>query len=872
LASSSDANARRIVAYGFRNPFRITERPGSGEIWVGDVGWNTWEEINRISTPADSSADNFGWPCYEGSARQPSYDNLNLTLCEELYASPGAVVQPVFTYRHTDSIVGGEACANGQGSSTVGMAFYEGGNYPAEYDGALFFADYSRDCLWVMPAGANGLPDPTKRKNFLIPASNPVHLEIGPNGDLFYVDLNGGSIRRIEYSDGNRPPVANATANPTSGQAPLTVTFDGRASTDPDGSPLTYAWDLDGNGTFGDSSSATPSYTYTSPGTYQPRLRVTDPQGASDTSPPINVEVANTPPVATIDTPAAGTTWKVGDTIAFSGHGSDAEDGALPASALRWNVVLMHCPLDCHEHPLQTLSGVSGGSFSAPDHGLPMHLELRLTATDAFGVATTATRQLHPRTVDLALRTEPAGLTLEIAGSSSTTPFTKRLIVGSTTTLSASSPQDLAGTRYEFQSWSDGKAATHSITAGATGTTYTATFTPVGPDVQGDRSTYVPITPIRVLDTRKGIGLSGEFGVNAPRSWTVAGFDGGSIPTDAVAVTGNVTVTGQSAKGYVSLTPGPNADPKSSTINFPRGDTRANNVTIPLAADGRLSAVYKATSGSTELIFDVTGYFLEGANATYSPVTPYRRVDSRNGSGMPGGSPAKFASGVPRSFGIAGSDGIPANAVAVTGNLTAVRQSSSGFLALTPDPEPAPTTSSLNFPVGDTRANGFTAPLNGSGRLSVTFVSSSSAATTDVLVDITGYFVESDDGLAYYPMAPVRAFDTRATTNTGISGPFISRTPRGLTIAGQWGTVAGARAITGNLTVTRQQQRGHVSATPASVPDPTTSTLNFPYGDTRANGAVVPLNASGGSWFVYVSPSTGMTTHLILDVTGYFAP
>ena len=73
LAGSSDANARRIVAYGFRNPFRFTFRPGTSELWIGDVGWTTWEEIDRAPNPTDSVVEDFGWPCYEGDARQSGY-------------------------------------------------------------------------------------------------------------------------------------------------------------------------------------------------------------------------------------------------------------------------------------------------------------------------------------------------------------------------------------------------------------------------------------------------------------------------------------------------------------------------------------------------------------------------------------------------------------------------------------------------------------------------------------------------------------------------------------------------------------------------------------------------------------------------------
>ena len=87
FANSPDQNARRIVGYGLRNPFRIAIRPGTNEVWGGDVGWSTWEELNRLVTPADATADNFGWPCYEGTGRQGSYDALNLNLCENLYAA-----------------------------------------------------------------------------------------------------------------------------------------------------------------------------------------------------------------------------------------------------------------------------------------------------------------------------------------------------------------------------------------------------------------------------------------------------------------------------------------------------------------------------------------------------------------------------------------------------------------------------------------------------------------------------------------------------------------------------------------------------------------------------------------------------------------
>ena len=85
-AFSPDPNVRRIVAHGFRNPFRFTVRPGTNELWIGDVGWNTWEEIDRVVTPT-AGVLNMGWPCYEGVGRQSGYDGANLDICESLYGA-----------------------------------------------------------------------------------------------------------------------------------------------------------------------------------------------------------------------------------------------------------------------------------------------------------------------------------------------------------------------------------------------------------------------------------------------------------------------------------------------------------------------------------------------------------------------------------------------------------------------------------------------------------------------------------------------------------------------------------------------------------------------------------------------------------------
>jgi PKD repeat protein len=504
LHASADPVAQRIVAEGLRNPFRFALRPGTDDVWIGDVGWSTWEEINRQPTPKTSVA-NFGWPCYEGDDPQPTYESFGLTICSDLYDTAGSTTAPYFTYNHADSVVDDDGCTTGS-SSVTGLAFYESGTYPSSYAGALFFADHSRNCIWVMPEGSNGLPDPAERAIFLSPAVGPVDLEIGPGGDLFYAGFDDGTIRRVHYFSDNQPPIAVATAVPTSGDAPLHVDFDASGSHDPDGDPLSFSWDLEGDGTFGDSTSATPDFAYTSPGTYHPSVRVSDDQGGTTRSALLTVSAGNTPPQPVIDTPAGSLAWKVGQSFSFSGHADDAQDGAEPAARLTWSVIVHHCPSNCHTHNIETIPGVSSGSFAAPDHEYPSFLELKLTAVDADGLSASTSIDLNPQTVNLTLKSQPAGLRLSITTFSGTAPFTRAVIVGSANSISAGD-QTLDGTPYTFSSWLDGGAATHTITAPATAATYTADF--LGPE-------RPPVARFSARPTRGDTPLKVRF--NASRS------------------------------------------------------------------------------------------------------------------------------------------------------------------------------------------------------------------------------------------------------------------------------------------------------------------------------------------------------------------
>ncbi len=353
-------------------------------------------------------------------------------------------------------------------------------------------------------------------------------------------------------------------------------------------------------------------------------------------------------------------------------------------------------------------------------------------------------------------------------------------------------------------------------------------------------ATYHALTPVRLLDSRSGNGLTGTFKTKVAR--TVQVTTRGGVPANATAVTGTLTVTGQTGAGYLYLGPVATSAPTSSTLNFPTGDTRANGVTVALGSGGTLSITYVArTSGRTaHVVFDVTGYFTPDATgATYHALTPVRLLDSRSGNGLTGA----FKTKVARTVQVTNRGGVPANATAVTGTLTVTGQTGAGYLYLGPVATSAPTSSTLNFPTGDTRANGVTVALGSGGTLSITYVARTSGRTAHVVFDVTGYFTPDATGATYHALTPVRLLDSRS--GNGLTGTFKTKVARTVQVTTRGGVPANATAVTGTLTVTGQTGAGYLYLGPVATSAPTSSTLNFPTGDTRANGVTVALGLGG---------------------------
>ncbi len=454
------ATRSKVWAYGLRNDFRFNFRPGTNTIVSGDVQWDTEEEVNRIS-----GGENMGWPCYEGSQVQPGFAAFQT--CQNLY-NAGSATFGIYFYGHTPV-----------SSAVVGGAFTGVNGYPPAYQNTYFFGDYVRNQITVMRLDGSSGYIPNSFAVFQDgTAGGPVDIEIGPEGDVYYVAINAGEIRHIRYVSGNRPPVAVAAGVPTSGVAPLSVGFSSQGSNDPDaGQAITFDWD------FGDGSAhattPSPTHIYATASLFTATLTVTDPFNATATA-TVNINSTRPPPVATISGPADGSHYNIGDTITFAGTGFDNVDGPLSGTSLAWTIVLNHCTdatfTSCHTHPYFSTTG-AGGSFVASDHGDFTNFDIFLTVTNSAALTNTKKVNVTPNRVTLSLASNDPGVALTVDGTLQVVPFTRSVPRNSAHVLFAPSPQLAAGNNVEFDRWPDNGFAQHAITAPADAT-WTATFVP----------------------------------------------------------------------------------------------------------------------------------------------------------------------------------------------------------------------------------------------------------------------------------------------------------------------------------------------------------------------------------------------------------
>lgn len=425
-----------IYVMGNRNPYRIAIDPATGDLYWGDVGPDAGaadstrgpaghDEINRART-----AGNHGWPYFVGDnkpyrdydfaaetsgslfdAAVPVNDSPNNTGARQLPpAQP-----PILWYPYGPSEEFPEVAAGGRTAMAGPIYRYDSTRVgprglPAAFDGSFFFYEWARNWIKEVRFDADGNP---VALNALFPDMTfrrPMDLELGPEGRLYLIEwgnnFGGGPnsklVRLDYYGTSERPPVARATASTQSGPTPLTVAFRADGSHDPNGDALTYAWDVDGDGTT-DATGPEASFTYSTAGVHAARLTVTDATGRSATD-EVHITVGNTAPTVSVNWPVEGGIIDYGALIDYRVAVTDPD--GMPVDASR-AVVTPHLGRDSHTLPLPVKAGTTGTVRIArtahynPKENLFAALDVRYTdggAGDAPPLSGHAVVTLQPRT------------------------------------------------------------------------------------------------------------------------------------------------------------------------------------------------------------------------------------------------------------------------------------------------------------------------------------------------------------------------------------------------------------------------------------------------------------------------------------------
>ncbi|MER7140655.1 PQQ-dependent sugar dehydrogenase [Streptomyces sp. NPDC000341] len=371
-----------IYAMGFRNPFRMTVDKPTGVVYLGDYGPDAGTasaargpagqvEFNRIT-----KAGNYGWPYCTG--RNDAYVDHNFAT-----SASGAAFScsaPRNTSPNNTGLTdlpaaqpawipydGGSVPEFGSGSeSPMGGPVYRYDaastspvKFPESFDGDFFAGEFGRKWIKRIEQAGDGTVQSVNA--FPWQGTQVMDMAFGPDGALYVLDYGTGyfngdensAVYRIENVTGGRSPLAQVSADRTSGTSPLTVRFSSAGTSDPDGDPLTYAWKFGDGGT---STAAGPSHTYTANGQYTAELTVSDGTGRTATA-SVAVTVGNTAPTVKLELPLDGRIIDPGAAVPFRVTVTDPEDGTVDCSKVKVTFIIGH---DSHGHPQTSATGCSG--------------------------------------------------------------------------------------------------------------------------------------------------------------------------------------------------------------------------------------------------------------------------------------------------------------------------------------------------------------------------------------------------------------------------------------------------------------------------------------------------------------------------------
>lgn len=376
---------------------------------------------------------------------------------------------------------------------------------------------------------------------------------------------------------------------------------------------------------------------------------------------------------------------------------------------------------------------------------------------------------------------------------------------------------------------------------------------------------FSSLSPVRILDTRSGIGAVGPVPGGKAIAIQVAGR--GGVPSAGVgAVVLNVTATQPMASGYLTVYPDGAARPTASNLNFLAGRTVPNLVVATVDGDGKVD-VYNGSVGSVQVVADVSGWFAAGSPGPggYAGLAPARIADSRVRLGLSGA----IGAGQTGLVGpVRGHVGVPASAVgAVVLNVTVTQPANAGYLTVYRDAGLGrPSASDLNFGPGQTVANVVVVPIDDWDEIGFY---NGSPGTVQVVADVEGWIATpTPGGGGLFAMPAVRFMDSR--TNTGATGPVGPGQTASLGVAGRGGVPSsGAAAVVLNVTVTGPKAAGYLTVYPDGVVRPGTSNLNFSSGQTVPNLVIASV---GGDGKINLFNGSSGTVQIIVDALAWIAP
>lgn len=366
---------------------------------------------------------------------------------------------------------------------------------------------------------------------------------------------------------------------------------------------------------------------------------------------------------------------------------------------------------------------------------------------------------------------------------------------------------------------------------------------------------YVPVTPLRILDTRYAIGVSTKTPVAAGSDVVVQVAGKGGVPANASAIVANVTAVAPTGGGYLTVYADGQSLPKTSSLNFSAGQTVPNLVTTRIT-DGKIR-VHVTGTGTVHVLVDLGGYYGDAGNG-YAAAGPKRVLDTRKAIGVSTTTPLAAGGTITLSLG----SSLPAGVTAVAMNLTETGATGSGVLTVYPAGVSLPNASNLNYSTGQTSANEVIVPVvNGKVQ-----IHEAGQGAVHVIADLAGYYGSSATDY-YIPYQPLRLTDTR--NGTGNTSPAVALRIENLQESAVTTYVSDDAVY--NLTETQPTSGGFLTLYPGGTNVPDASDINFSTGMTRANMVMVPLDTSSSAdtLNVYDGQATG-TVQFILDLQGLF--